>query len=100
VLGNPASQHSMQPNFLNHISSVATPSEAKNIMDKLPSRATLIVVPPNLSPQWWEEIQKRTTCGCDREKGEITALNLTPVCSSKKDFGMLNVYDFWFIMML
>lgn len=75
ILGNPAPPSSLViPHDPADIISPITKSQ--RVKPKIPTRATLIIVPGTLAPQWWEEVQKRTTCGGDRDKGEIRALNM------------------------
>ena len=78
VLGNPASPASLVDNAPAGLGSDGSENPSKSCAKKpkYPCRATLIIVPATLLEQWWEEIQKRTTCGIDREKGQISALKL------------------------
>lgn len=66
VLGNPALPSSLLP---------PPPPTNKSIKSKIPTRATLIVVPGTLIPQWWEEIMKRTPASSSG--GEFRALNMS-----------------------
>ena len=88
VLGNPAS-----PETLVVKREEESPlSKRKGTEVKFATGATLVVVPTTLLPQWWEEIENRTTCGNDRSDGHVKAINISGPKFVVKETGELLIF--------